>query len=56
MSFNFNIGAIKVTYQTSGGAVKEKLVFDRINFNYIELHYTIVDATQTKVKTEAQYA
>jgi hypothetical protein len=51
MSFNFNIGAVKVTYQTSSGAVKEKLIFDRINFNYLELHYTIVDATQTNFKT-----
>jgi hypothetical protein len=51
MSFNFNIGAVKVIYQTSGGAVKEKLVFDRINFNYIELHYTLIDVVQTKFKT-----
>jgi hypothetical protein len=51
MYFNFNVGAVKVTYQTSSGAVKEKLIFDRINFNYLELHYTIVDATQTNFKT-----
>ena len=51
MYFNFNIGAVKVTYQTSSGAVKEKLIFDRINFNYLELHYTLIEATQTKFKT-----
>jgi len=48
MSFNFNIGGVRVAYQKSDGTVKETVVMTRSQFNYIELHYTMIEAVQTK--------
>jgi len=48
MNFNFNIGGVRVAYQKSDGTVKQTLVTTRSQFNYIELHYTMIEAVQTK--------
>jgi hypothetical protein len=47
MNFNFNIGGVRVAYQKSDGTVKQALVTTRSQFNYIELHYTMIEAVQT---------
>jgi hypothetical protein len=47
MNFNFNTGGVKVTYQTSGGTVRETLIFTRMHFNYIQANYTLIEANQT---------
>ena len=50
MQFNFNTGAVKVAYETSGGLFRELLIFSRIEFDYIEAHHTLIEATQTNQK------
>jgi len=50
MQFNFNTGAVKVAYETSGGLFRELLIFSRIEFDYIEAHHTLIEAVQTNQK------
>ena len=52
MNFNFNIGGVRVAYQTSGGTVRETLVMTRLQFNYIESNHTLIEATQTNQKAK----
>jgi hypothetical protein len=51
MNFNFNDGGVKVSYQLSNGNVKEKIVYTRIEFNYISANYALVEANQTTQKS-----
>ena len=50
MKFNFNIGGVRVTYQTSSGRVRETVLYTRSAFNHVEQSYTMVDAHQTTLK------
>jgi hypothetical protein len=50
MQFNFNIGGVKVAYQTHSGAVRETLIFTRSEYSYIESNHTLIEATQTNRK------
>jgi hypothetical protein len=50
MDFNFNIGAVKVAYETSGGLFRELLIYSRIEFDYIQANHTLIEAHQTTKK------
>jgi hypothetical protein len=50
MQFNFNTGAVKVAYETSGGLFRELLIFSRIEFNYIQANHILIEAHQTTKK------
>jgi hypothetical protein len=50
MNFNFNIGGVRVTYQTSGGTVRQATIFTRLHFNHIESNHTLIEANQTNIK------
>ena len=47
MQFNFNLGAVRTTYENHRGEVYETLIFNRAEFDYIEAHHTLIEATQT---------
>ena len=50
MNFNFNIGGVRVTYQTSSGRVRETVLYTRSAFNHVEQTYTMVEAHQTTIQ------
>lgn len=50
MQFNFNTGAVKVAYETSGGLFRELLIYSRIEFNYLQAHHILIEAVQTNQK------
>jgi len=52
MQFNFNIGGVKVAYETSSGIVREVLIFTRSEYSYIESNHTLIEATQTNRKAK----
>ena len=47
MNFNFNLGAVKVTYEKSNGDVVETVCHTRAQWDWIELHHTLIEANQT---------